>query len=453
MNLHITGGVLVDENSQTEGDILIVDGKIIAVGTIPTEKIPKGTPHIDAAGKLITPGFIDGHTHYHLVSRGTVTADSFEEGSRLAAYGGVTTVVDFANQLPESSLAESAQNRIDEAQQMAIDYHLHQSVFRLPNNPIQELKELREMGISSIKVFTTYKKAGLYIEPTELEELFLGCKEAGLLVTAHCEDDDTVEQLEETYSQRVVIARDHADMRPPVAEARAIQWLAELTHKVGIPLFVVHLSSYKGLQQIRELRNKGYSIIAETTPHYLFRDRSSLEGEEGILSVMTPPLRDAEEASGLWQGLVAGDIAMVATDHCAFSRDQKFSSLDPRSTFPGIPGTEEMYYMLYSRGVASGAISMERLVELLSVHPAKQFGLYPKKGSFQIGTDGDLVIIDPHQEWTITHENQHSAAKFSIFHGESVCSKITHTILRGRVIMERGVYKGTPGEGEFIPAT
>ncbi len=452
MNLYITGGTLVDGESQSVGDILVEEGKIVAVGKIAPERIPAQVRTIDATGKLVTPGFIDAHTHYHLVSRGTVTADSFLEGSRLAAFGGVTTVVDFANHSPNKTLADSARERIAEAKDMAIDYNLHQCVFRLPENPVAQLEELRAMGIASIKVFTTYKKAGLYIEAESLEALFKGCKETGLFVTAHCEDDTTVEQLEEKYANREVIARDHADMRPPEAEALAIQWIGELAHRVGVELFVVHLSSLQGLEKIRELRAAGYRISTETTPHYLFRDRSALEGEEGILYVMTPPLREAAEAKGLWKGLVDGDISMVATDHCAFTREQKYSSLDPRSTFPGIPGTEEMYYLLYSRGVASGVFSMNRLVDLLSVGPAKQFGIYPQKGSFALGSDGDLVIIDPSKQWTITHENQHSAAGYTIFHGEPVESKVTHTILRGRVIMEHDTFYGTPGEGQFVPA-
>ncbi len=473
-NLYIKNGTLIDGvHGHITGNLLIIDGKIAEVGeacTVALEQLASqgkaDTIHtIDATGKLVAPGFIDAHTHYHLVSRGVVTADSFFEGSQLAAFGGVTTVIDFANHLPATkgttnpSLEDSAKARIAEAKDMAIDYNLHQCVVRLPENPTQELTRLRELGIASIKVFTTYKKVGLYIESDALEQLFEACADTGLFVTAHCEDDPTIEHLEEKYAARQaqdptfqITAKDHADMRPPKAEAIAIQWIAELCHRTRAHLFVVHLSSYQGLQKIRELRQRGYDITTETTPHYLFKDRSLLEGSEGILYVMTPPLREASEATGLWQGLVAGDISMVATDHCAFTKEQKFSSRDPRKTFPGIPGTEEMYYMLYTKGVASGTFSFDRLVQLLSVNSAKLFGLYPKKGSLKVGSDGDVVIIDPTQEWTITHQNQHSAAGYSAFHGEKVKSCITHTVLRGKVIMQNGEFLGNPGDGHFVPA-
>ncbi len=450
MNIYLKNGTFVSGTERVTGDMLITNGIIAEVGDISSCNIPKNTEVLDCTGKIVTPGFIDAHTHYHLVSRGTVTADSFFEGSRLAAFGGVTTVVDFANHLPNETLGESAQARILEAQDMAIDYNIHQCVFRLPQNPNQELKELRELGITSIKVFTTYKKAGLYIEQDALESLFMACRDTDMLVMAHCEDDATVEELEQAYACKNVLPPDHADMRPPEAETLAIRWIANLCHRVGAKLYVVHLSSAQGLDEIKKLRKQGYHIEAETTPHYLFKDRSLLEGDEGVLYVMTPPLRGNAETYGLWQGVLAGDISIVATDHCAFSRDQKFVSTDPRNTFPGIPGTEEMFYMLYTRGVASGLLSMEKLVQLLSENPAKQFGLYPQKGSFEIGSDGDLTVIDPNESWEITHENQHSAAKYSAFHGETVKSRVTHTILRGRVIMSHGTFHGAPGDGNFI---
>ncbi len=450
MNLYLKNGTFVHGAGRVIGDMLIMNGTIAELGAIPASHIPEGIETLDCTGKIITPGFIDAHTHYHLVSRGTVTADSFFEGSRLAAFGGVTTVVDFANHLSGKSLAESAEARILEAKGMAIDYNIHQCVFRVPSHPTQELRELRELGVNSIKVFTTYKKAGLYIEPDGLELLFKGCKNTDTLVMAHCEDDTMVEQLEKEYANKSVLPPDHADMRPPQAEALAIRWIADLCHKVGAALYVVHLSSAQGLEEIKSLRRQGYTIETETTPHYLFKDRSLLEGEDGVLYVMTPPLREASETHGLWQGVLDDDISIVATDHCAFSREQKYTSKDPRNTFPGIPGTEEMFYMIYSKGVATGSLSMERLVQLLSENPAKQFGLYPQKGSFEIGSDGDLAIIDTNEHWTITHENQHTAAGYSAFHGEPVASRITHTILRGRVIMSHHTFHGSPGDGTFI---
>ncbi len=450
MNIYLKNGTFVSGTGRVTGDMLIINGAIAGVGDISSCDIPKNIETLDCTGKIVTPGFIDAHTHYHLISRGTVTADSFFEGSKLAAFGGVTTVVDFANHLPDETLAGSAQARILEAKDMAIDYNIHQCVFRLPKSPRQELKELKELGITSIKVFTTYKKAGLYIEQDSLESLFAACKDRDMLVMAHCEDDATVEQLEQEYAGKEVLPSDHADMRPPEAETLAIRWIANLCHRVGAKLYVVHLSSSQGLEEIKQLRKQGYYIETETTPHYLFKDRSLLEGDEGVLYVMTPPLRNNSETHGLWQGVLAGDISIVATDHCAFSREQKFVSIDPRNTFPGIPGTEEMFYMLYTRGVASGLLPMEKLVQLLSENPAKQFGLYPQKGSFEIGSDGDLTVIDPNESWEITHENQHSAARYSAFHGEPVKSRVTHTILRGRVIMSHGTFHGSPGDGNFI---
>ncbi|WP_320127782.1 dihydropyrimidinase [uncultured Sphaerochaeta sp.] len=448
----IQNGLLVDTEWIRHADILVEDSKIVHIAAkIGEDEVPVGTDIVHADGLCILPGLIDAHTHYHLVSRGTVTADSFPEGSRCAAFGGVTTVIDFADDDKKGHLALCCEERIASMEAlMAIDFSLHQGVYGYRDTIASELKELKGNGIKVIKMFTTYRKEGYLVEKREqLKAIFAECKKLDMMVCVHCEDDELIEKINQNYKGPFTPSA-HADLRPSEAEAKAIQTVGEIAGELDMPLYIVHLSSAAGLEMIRSLRARGIHIIVETTPHYLFLNRSLLEGADGPLYVMTPPLRTEEDNKALQEAVLNGEIQIVATDHCSFTREQKLASHDCRTIFPGIPGTEELLPLLYTFAVNSGRIGLQQIVNLLSTAPAKAFGLYPQKGSIRVGSDADFVLFDTDEAWTLSSRTTHSACGYTPYEGFEVVGKPKMTYLRGRLIMGDEIYLGIEGHGQFV---
>ena len=446
----IKNGLVTDDKCSKKADILIKNEVIEQIGTsIDESNIDKV---IDAEGMVVMPGAIDAHTHYHLVSRGTVTCDSFVEGSRLAAFGGVTTVVDFADHNRGQGLVQSLQYRLDEMRSgMAIDYTLHQGVYGHGYDSTigKQLEQLKKQGVKTLKIFTTYRNTGYLIENRDdLLDLFQNAKRLGMLVCAHCEFNPMIEEISDNWKGDFSPAS-HALLRPAEAEGKAIELFGSIALEAHCPLYVVHCSSECGLNAIRDLRKKGLTVYAETTPTYLFLDRSYLDGPDGSLYVMTPPLREKSDNMALREALKDGEIQVLATDHCAFTREQKLSSSDCRTIYPGIPGTEEMLLLLNTLKDES-SMSMTDVVRLVSTNPAKLFGIYPEKGSLEVGTDADITILDPNEKWTLEDEKMHSASHYTPYRHFEVHGRVRTTILRGKVIMENGQYYGQPGEGRFI---
>ena len=445
----IRNGVLTDDRTSKKADLLIENGLISKIGENLEAKDAKV---IDASGMLVMPGVIDAHTHYHLVSRGTVTCDGFEAGSRLAAFGGVTTVIDFADHNKGQDLLQSLDYRLNEMRPMAIDYTLHQGVYGHGYNSTigYQLELLKAKGVKTLKIFTTYRNTGYLIEKREdLLDLFTNAKRVGMLVCAHCEFNPMIEEISENWKGDFSPAS-HADLRPAEAEGKAIELFGSIALEAECPLYVVHCSSESGLNAIRSLREKGLTVYAETTPHYMFLDRSYLEGKDGSLYVMTPPLRAKSDNKAICNGVLDGEFQVVATDHCAFTREQKLSSSDCRTIFPGIPGTEELLLLLNTFKDEHSSMDMKDVVRLVSANPARLFGIYPQKGSLEIGTDADIIIFDPSKRWTLEDDNVHSASHYTPYRGFGVHGKVRTTILRGKVIMDDGKYYGVPGEGRFI---
>ena len=451
-SLLIKNGLVVDTEWTRHSDILVEGSRIRRIArNISVEDCPEDVHVVDATGLCVLPGIIDAHTHYHLVSRGTVTADSFLEGSKLASYGGVTTVVDFADD-NKVSLLSSTKERLKEMREMSIDYALHQGVYAYRDSIRAEMNQMKNAGVGAIKIFTTYKNVGYLVEKREeLKEIFSAAKELGILVCVHAEDDSIVTEISENWKGQFR-PEDHPDLRPSEAEAKAIRYVGEIAGELDMPIYIVHVSSKAGIETIRDLREKGVKVIAETTPHYLFLDRSKLSGPEGPLYVMTPPLRTEEDNEALQEALVDGEIQVVATDHCSFTREQKLESSDVRTIYPGIPGTEELLPLIYNFGHVSGQLSIGQIVNLLSTGPAKAFGLYPKKGVLQEGSDADIVLFDPSEIWTISSTTTHSASHYTPYEGMTVMGRVKMTYLRGRLIMGHDIYLGLEGDGQFVKA-
>ena len=451
-SLLIKNGLVVDTEWTRHSDILVEGSRIRRIArNISVEDCPEDVHVVDATGLCVLPGIIDAHTHYHLVSRGTVTADSFLEGSKLASYGGVTTVVDFADD-NKVSLLSSTKDRLKEMREMSIDYALHQGVYAYRDSIRAELNQMKNAGVGAIKIYTTYKNVGYLVEKREeLKEIFSAAKELGILVCVHAEDDSIITEISENWKGQFR-PEDHPDLRPSEAEAKAIRYVGEIAGELDMPIYIVHVSSKAGIETIRDLREKGVKVIAETTPHYLFLDRSKLSGPEGPLYVMTPPLRTKEDNEALQEALVDGEIQVVATDHCSFTREQKLESSDVRTIYPGIPGTEELLPLIYNFGHVSGQLSIGQIVNLLSTGPAKAFGLYPKKGVLQEGSDADIVLFDPSEIWTISSATTHSASHYTPYEGMTVMGRVKMTYLRGRLIMGHDIYLGLEGDGQFVKA-
>ncbi len=451
-NILIKNGLVVDTEWTRHSDVLVEGSRIKRIArNILLEDCPEGTHIVDASGLCVLPGIIDAHTHYHLVSRGTVTADSFVEGSKLAAFGGVTTVIDFADD-DHVSLPGSTKKRKKEMSAMSIDYALHQGVYAYRDDLKTELKELKASGVGAVKIFTTYKNVGYMVEKRdELKAIFSMCRDLGLMVCVHCEDDKIISDINDSWTGEYRPI-DHAAQRPSEAEAVAIRYVGEIAAELDMPVYIVHLSSKKGLEVVRDLREKGVKVIVETTPHYLLLDKSKLEGELGPLYVMTPPLRTKEDNEALQEALIDGEIQVVATDHCSFTYEQKLESHDCRTIYPGIPGTEELLPLIYNFGHVSGQLSLGQIVNLLSTGPAKHFGLYPKKGILREGSDADIVLFDPSEIWTISKDTTHSAAGYTPYEGTTVMGRVKMTYLRGRLIMGDGIYLGLEGDGQFVKA-
>ncbi|MBQ0070792.1 MAG: amidohydrolase family protein, partial [Spirochaetales bacterium] len=324
-------------------------------------------------------------------------------------------------------------------------------VYKFRQSHKDELKVVADGGTGTIKIFTTYRNVGYLVEKREeLKAIFSYCKDLGLMVSVHAEDDQIITEINDNWkgSYRPI---DHAAMRPAEAEAAAILYVGGIAGELDMPVYIVHLSSRKGLEAVRELRSRGVEVICETTPHYLYLDSSCLEGEKGPLYVMTPPLRTKDDNLALREAVANGEIQVVATDHCSFTYDQKLESHDCRTIFPGIPGTEELLPLVHTLALEQG-MDLSKVVNLVSTGPAREFGIYPRKGSLLEGTDADFILFDPKEEWVLTKDAVHSASHYTPYEGMRVKGKVKKTFLRGRLIADEKNYYGRKGDGEFIEA-
>lgn len=454
MGILIKNGVLVTAEKMIEKDILLEAEKIIAIkDEFLSGEIPEKTKIIDAEGKYILPGIIDAHTHYFMKSPpDNVTADDFYSGSISAAFGGVTTFIDYAEQQKGHSIIEAFINRQEEAKgNVAIDYSLHQSVCSLYNNTKKDLKELKDRGVSSLKLFTTYKEDGAMLDKEKWLELLKMSRDLKLLVTVHAEDDEMIDQIKIKYEdEKEFPPYFHTLLRPSEVEYSAIKEIGDIAKLLDMPIYIAHLSSKKGYKALREIKKNGGKIFAETTPHYLLLTEDLLKKEDAQKYFMTPPLRKKEDNITLWRAIKNNDINVIDTDHCSYTVIQKLSSSNCLDILAGIPGSETLLPLVYSYGVSRGYFDIKNMVNILSTNPAKIFGLYPEKGSLEVGTDADLVIFDPLKKITLTDNQQHSAAGYTPFAGIEVIGYPETTILRGKIIVDNNKFYGKKGMGKFL---
>jgi dihydropyrimidinase len=452
MRTVIKNGRIVTAVDDYDADLLIEDGKISMIAKsieLDADRI------IDAKGRLVLPGGIDPHTHMELPFGGTSASDTFETGTRAAAFGGTTTIIDFAVQ----SRGQSLQQAIDVWHAKAdgrtsIDYGFHLICTDLPDERLPEMHRMIDQGVSSFKLFMAYPGVFLVDDGT-IYKAMVASGERGGLICMHAENGVVIDVLVKRALARGETApKYHALTRPTKAEAEGVHRAIALAEIAKTPVYIVHLSCDDALQEVTRARDMGVPAFAETCPQYLFLDYSVYEqpGFEGAKYVMTPPIREQWNQEKLWRGLAFNDLQVVSTDHCPFCfKEQKELGRDDFSKIPnGGPGVEARMSLIFNGGVVGKRISINRFVEITSTNAAKIFGLFPRKGTIAVGSDADIVIFDPNEEMTITAKTHHMNVDYSCYEGLKVRG-VTKTVLsRGDVVIEDGNYVGRAGHGTFL---
>ena len=449
----IRHGTVVDHQDIKRADVLIIDGKIADIAEEISD-IPVDIKVIDAKGMYVMPGGIDVHTHFNIDVGIARSSDDFYTGTRAAACGGTTMVVDHMGFGPRGcnlhhQLAVYKDYARDTA---AIDYSFHGVIQHINDEILSEMQSMVDIeGISSFKLYLTY---GYKLDDESVFRALTQLGKVNALTTVHPENDAAIAiRRSKLLSEGKTAPKYHAESRPLECEAEAIARMINLAKLAGdSPLYIVHLSNGLGLDYVRLARRNQQPVWAETCPQYLVLDDSYYEREDALKFILSPPLRPFEERDKLWQGLEDGSIDTVATDHCSFTySEQKQRGKDDFSACPnGMPGVENRMPLLFSEGVMKGRISPSRFVELTSYMPAKLFGLYPQKGSLEQGADADLVLFDPEQQVTITHDLLHDNIDYTPYESMPCLGWPMMTISRGKVVACNGEFMGEAGNGRFV---
>jgi dihydropyrimidinase len=451
MKTIITNGRVVTAEQELAADVLIENDLISAIGT----NLGNAGRTIDARGRYVIPGGIDPHTHFDLpMGPGVSSADDFESGTIAAAFGGTTTVIDFPTQERGRTLRHAVDAWLAKAEGRAvIDYGFHVICIDLPDERLVEMRQLVDEGIPSFKLLMAYP-GRIMVDDGAIYRAMRVAAGAGALILVHAENGHVIEAMvREAIAAGNTAPKYHALTRPAGTEAEAVGRAIDIAEMTGAAVHIVHLSSAAGLARIAEARRRGLPVYAETCPQYLFLDDSRYDapGLEGAKYVMSPPLRKKSDQDALWEGLVSGDVQLVATDHCPFTLAQKAAGANDFSKIPnGGPAVEHRMSLMYHGGVAGGRFDMRLFVEVTSTAAAKMFGLYPRKGTIAVGSDADIVIFDPNAEATISAATHHMRVDYSAYEGMRVRGVVETVIARGRVIVEGGRFTGKPGAGQFL---
>lgn len=449
----IRNGSVVTATDTYVADVAITNGKIAAVGAnLPTQN---ATEILDASNKLVMPGGIDVHTHLDMPFGGTTSADDFETGTRAAAFGGTTTLIDFAIQYKGQPLRQAFDTWMSKASSKAVcDYAFHCIVTDISGGQLAEMNDLVHEGVTSFKLFMAYPGVFMLDDGSIFKALQTTAKNGGM-VCMHAENGSAIDVIvQQALAEGKKAPKYHALTRPTTAEAEATGRAIALAEMAGAPIYIVHLSCNEALEKVREARDRGLPVYAETCPQYLYLSIENFDapGFEGAKYVFTPPLREKWHQEKLWNGLKCDHLQVVSTDHCPFCfKEQKELGRDDFTKIPnGGPGVEHRMSLIYSGGVASGRFSANRFVELVSTTPAKLFGLYPRKGTIAAGSDADLVIFDPERKHTISAKTHHMRVDYSMFEGIQVTGMPEVVLSRGKVVVQRDKFLGRAGQGEFL---
>ncbi len=449
----IKNGTIVTATDTYASDIGISDGRISAIAQgLPVENAGKV---IDAAERHVMPGGIDVHTHLDMPFGGTTSSDDFQTGTIAAAFGGTTTLIDFAIQYKGQTLRQAFDGWMAKAEgKAATDYAFHCIITDLGDAQLEEMGQLVREGVSSFKLFMAYPGVFMLDDATIFRAMSQAAKFGGL-ICMHAENGGAIDVIvRRALAEGKRAPKYHALTRPTTAEAEATSRAIALAEMAGAPVYIVHLSCNEALEKVREARDRGLPAYAETCPQYLFLSIENFDvpGFEGAKYVFTPPLREKWHQEKLWQGLAKDTLQVVSTDHCPFCyKEQKELGKDDFTKIPnGGPGIEHRMSLVYSGGVHGKRFSANRFVQLVSTAPAKLFGLYPRKGTIAVGSDADLVLFDPNEEQVISAKTHHMRVDYSMFEGIRIKGVAKTVLSRGRVVIEGGKFVGRPGAGEFV---
>jgi dihydropyrimidinase len=458
MRTLITGGTIVTPAGTISADVLISGEQVAALGQPGSEVAAAwaGTADqvIDATGKYVLPGGIDAHTHMEMPFGGTFSADTFETGTRAAAWGGTTTIIDFAVQPKGTSLLAALDAWHAKADgNCAVDYGFHMIVSDVNEATLKEMSACVDAGVTSFKMFMAYPGV-FYATDGEILLAMQQAARIGALTMMHAENGIAIDQL---VAQALAAGRgdplEHGLTRPPELEAEATSRAITLAAVTGAPLYIVHLSAAHALEKVTLARDTGQNVFAETCPQYLYLSLDDLARPdfEGAKYVASPPLRTPAHQDSLWRGLRRDDLSVVSTDHCPFCfREQKELGRGDFSKIPnGIPGVEHRMDLLH-QGVAAGELSLARWVEVASATPARMFGLYPRKGVIAPGSDADIVIYDPAARQVISARTHHMNVDYSAYEGMEITGQVETVLSRGKIVLDAGEYHGEPGHGQFL---
>jgi dihydropyrimidinase len=454
MRTLISNGTIVTSEGSSVADVL-VDGETIAlIGADLGGAGITADETIDASGKYVIPGAIDVHTHMELPFGGTFAKDTFETGTRAAAFGGTTTIVDFAVQSRGASLREGLDAWHAKAEGNAVaDYGFHMIMSDVNDDTLGEMDQLVAEGVPDFKLFTAYPGV-FYSDDGAIFRAMQQTSKNGGLIMMHAENGIAIDIVaNQTAESGMTDPYYHGVARYSIFEGEATNRVIRLAEAAGVPVYIVHLSSRDALNEVRAARDRGAMAFAETCPQYLFLSLEDMKnGFEGAKFVCSPPLRPKDHWDDLWTGLIKDDLQLVATDHCPFDFEgqKELGRGDFRKVPNGLPGVEDRVDLLHDGGVVGGRITRERWVELISTAPARLFGMYPRKGTVSVGADADLVVYDPRRRHTISARTHHMDVDYSCYEGREVQGASDVVLSRGSVIVRNGEFTGKKGAGRFI---
>jgi dihydropyrimidinase len=453
MRILIKGGTVLSSTGAILADVL-VDGERIAALTAPGIDWPDVDKTVDATGKYVLPGGIDAHTHMEMPFGGTSSNDTFETGTTAAAWGGTTTIVDFAVQAKGTTLQSTLDKWHSKADgNCAIDYAFHMIVSDVNETSLKEMQTCIDQGVNSFKMFMAYPGV-FYATDGEILRAMQRAADIGGLIMMHAENGIAIDELvAQALQEGKTDPVQHGLTRPSELEGEATSRAITLAKVTKSPLYIVHLSAAEALAAVANARNTGQNVFAETCPQYLYLSIEDLAKPdfEGSKYVASPPLRPKQHQASLWNGLRTNDLSVVSTDHCPFCfNEQKELGRGDFSKIPnGIPGVEHRMDLLH-QGVVAGEISLARWVEITSTTPARMFGLYPRKGTISPGSDADIVVYDPAATQTLSVETHHMNVDYSAYEGMQITGKVDTVLSRGRVVVEGNAFHGATGHGQFL---
>ncbi|MER0483814.1 dihydropyrimidinase [Streptomyces sp. Edi2] len=455
----VRGGLVITAADEIHADVLVEDGRIAALaahGNPTAERWGETADRIlDATGKYVIPGGVDAHTHLDFPFGGTFSSDNFETGTRAAAWGGTTTLIDFAVQSRGKSLRAGLDTwHAKSDAQCAIDYAFHMILSDVNEHTLKEMDLLVAEGVTSFKLFTAYPGV-FYSDDGQILRAMQRSADNGGLVMMHAENGIAIDVLvEQALAEGKTDPRYHGEVRRVLLEAEATHRTIQLARVAGAPLYVVHVSAEEALAEIAQARDKGLNVFGETCPQYLFLSTDNLAEPDfgGAKYVCSTPLRPREHQEALWRGLRTNDLQVVSTDHCPFCfQGQKELGRGDFSKIPnGMPGVENRMDLLH-QAVVEGRISRRRWIEIACATPARMFGLYPKKGTIAPGADADLVIYDPTAQQTISAETHHMNVDYSAYEGKELTGQVETVLSRGELVIDRREFTGRAGHGQYIP--